>query len=35
MSKKPVQYHEGSFPPKRLAWERILLLIGPTGTLKI
>ena len=31
MAKKPVQYHEGGFPPKRLDWERLVPLIGPAN----
>ena len=31
MAKKPVQYHEGGFPPKRLNWERLVPLIGPAN----
>jgi Fic family protein len=31
MPKKPVQYHEGGFPPERLDWERLVPLIGPAN----
>ena len=31
MARKPVQYHEGGFPPKRLDWERLVPLIGPAN----
>lgn len=31
MSNQPVQYHEGDFPPKRIEWERLILLIGPAN----
>ena len=31
MAKKPVQYHEGGFPPKQLDWERLVPLIGPAN----
>ena len=31
MAKKPVKYHEGGFPPKRLDWERLVPLIGPAN----
>ncbi|MBC8432669.1 MAG: hypothetical protein H8D96_12220 [Desulfobacterales bacterium] len=31
MAKKPVQYHQGGFPPKRLDWERLVSLIGPAN----
>ncbi|MBN1548154.1 MAG: Fic family protein [Syntrophaceae bacterium] len=31
MAKKPVQYHEGSFPPKQLVWDRLVPLIGPAN----
>ncbi|HUT72140.1 MAG TPA: Fic/DOC family N-terminal domain-containing protein [Desulfatiglandales bacterium] len=31
MAKKPVQYHEGHFPPKRIEWERLISLIGPAS----
>lgn len=28
---KPVRYHLGKFPPKKLAWERLVSLIGPAN----
>ena len=31
MAKRPVHYHEGGFPPKRIAWERLIPLIGPAS----
>lgn len=31
MAKKPVQYHEGGFPPDRLDWDRLVPLIGPAN----
>ena len=31
MAKKPVQYHEGGFPPERLVWDRLVPLIGPAN----
>jgi Fic family protein len=31
MAKKPVQYHEGYFPPKKIEWERLVPLIGPAN----
>lgn len=31
MAKKPVHYHEGDFPPKRIDWERLIPLIGPAN----
>jgi len=31
MAKKPVIYHEGNFPPKRIEWERLIPLIGPAS----
>jgi Fic family protein len=31
MAKKPVQYHEGGFPPARLVWDRLVPLIGPAN----
>jgi Fic family protein len=31
MAKKPVQYHEGGFPPERLIWDRLVPLIGPAN----
>jgi len=31
MAKKPVEYHEGGFPPKRLDWEKLVPLIGPAN----
>jgi len=31
MARKPVQYHEGNFPPKRIEWERLIPLIGPAN----
>ena len=31
MPNKPVQYHEGGFPPKQINWERLIPLIGPAN----
>jgi Fic family protein len=31
MAKKPVQYHEGNFPPEKIEWERLIPLIGPAN----
>src|SRR4030042_1811259 len=31
MKSKPVRYHEGGFPPKRIEWERLIPLIGPAS----
>lgn len=31
MAKKPVQYHEGGFPPKRIDWDRIIPKLGPAS----
>lgn len=31
MAYKPVQYHEGGFPPKQLSWERLVPWIGPAN----
>jgi Fic family protein len=28
---KPVHYHEGEFPPKKIHWERLIPLIGPAS----
>ncbi len=31
MATKPVHYHEGRFPPKKIDWERLIPLIGPAS----
>ncbi len=31
MPTKPVQYHEGGFPPKKIDWERLIPLLGPAS----
>jgi Fic family protein len=31
MAKKPVQYHEGGFPPERLDWDLLVPLVGPAN----
>jgi Fic family protein len=31
MARKPVHYHEGGFPPKRIDWEQLIPLIGPAS----
>ncbi len=31
MTKKPVQYHAGAFPPAHLEWERLIPLLGTTA----
>lgn len=31
MPTKPVHYHEGEFPPKKIDWERLIPLIGPAS----
>lgn len=31
MTHKPVNYHEGNFPPKHIEWDRLISLIGPAS----
>lgn len=31
MANKPVHYHDGGFPPKKIDWERLIPLIGPAS----
>lgn len=31
MTNKPVHYHEGGFPPRRIDWDRLIPLIGPAS----
>jgi Fic family protein len=31
MPRKPIRYHEGSFPPKEINWDQLIPLIGPAS----